>query len=217
MTIDEMKNKISMELRSKDTQLGFEVICKKLTELEKENKQLKVPIEKIKCCSTCSYYTYCGIDREITGHKAQIKKLEKENAELKSKLNEYVNIVEDDEVKCDKLQKKIKGLEEQIESLTKENDVLIKGLGCETCSITGEYLKLNNTIRELEEENAELKKEIEKRSMYEKHIEYENEQLKEQIEKMKNCMNCDNGIVDDEDICDDCNSENCWKNWELAE
>lgn len=62
MTIDEMKNKISMELRSTDTQLGFEVICKNLMEHEKVN------------------------------------------AELKEKLDEYVNIVEDDEVKCVKLQ-----------------------------------------------------------------------------------------------------------------
>lgn len=41
MTIDEMKNKISMELKSPVTQQGFEIICKHLVELEKENADLK--------------------------------------------------------------------------------------------------------------------------------------------------------------------------------
>ena len=41
MTIDDMKNKISMELKSPVTQQGFEVICKHLVELERENADLK--------------------------------------------------------------------------------------------------------------------------------------------------------------------------------
>ena len=42
--------------------------------------------------------------------------------------------------------------------LEKENAELIKGLGCETCQIHLEYMRLNNKIAELEKENAELKK-----------------------------------------------------------
>lgn len=39
--IDNLKNKISMALKDPILQLGFEIICKKLSELEKENAELK--------------------------------------------------------------------------------------------------------------------------------------------------------------------------------
>ena len=38
---DEMKNKISMALKDAVLQQGFEIICKNLAELEKENAELK--------------------------------------------------------------------------------------------------------------------------------------------------------------------------------
>ena len=41
MTKDEMKNKISMALKDPTLQQGFEIICKNLAELEKENQLLK--------------------------------------------------------------------------------------------------------------------------------------------------------------------------------
>ena len=41
MTKDEMKDKISMALKEPVLQQGFEIICKNLTELEKENAELK--------------------------------------------------------------------------------------------------------------------------------------------------------------------------------
>ena len=41
MTKDEMKDKISMALKDPVLQQGFEVICKNLAELEKENAELK--------------------------------------------------------------------------------------------------------------------------------------------------------------------------------
>lgn len=41
MTKDEMKDKISFALRDPILQQGFEVICKNLAELEKENAELK--------------------------------------------------------------------------------------------------------------------------------------------------------------------------------
>ena len=37
MTKDEMKDKISMALKDSVLQQGFEIICKNLAELEKEN------------------------------------------------------------------------------------------------------------------------------------------------------------------------------------
>ena len=41
MTKDEMKDKISMALKDLVLQQGFEIICKKNAELEKENAELK--------------------------------------------------------------------------------------------------------------------------------------------------------------------------------
>lgn len=41
MTKDEMKNRISMALKDPILQQGFEIICKNLDELEKENAELK--------------------------------------------------------------------------------------------------------------------------------------------------------------------------------
>ena len=41
MTKDEMKDKISMALKDPVLQQGFEIIYKNLTELEKENAELK--------------------------------------------------------------------------------------------------------------------------------------------------------------------------------
>ena len=39
---DEMKDKISMALKSPILQMGFELICSKLARLEKENTELKL-------------------------------------------------------------------------------------------------------------------------------------------------------------------------------
>ena len=40
MNIDEMKNKISMELKDPITQQGFEIICKELTDLKRDKEDL---------------------------------------------------------------------------------------------------------------------------------------------------------------------------------
>ena len=41
MTKDEMKNRISLALKDPILQQGFEIICKNLAELKKENTELK--------------------------------------------------------------------------------------------------------------------------------------------------------------------------------
>ena len=58
MTKDEMKDKISMALKDSILQMGFEVICIKLSRLEKENAELKEQIEKMKCCENCRHYSH---------------------------------------------------------------------------------------------------------------------------------------------------------------
>lgn len=57
MTKDEMKDKISMALKDPILQISFEVICSKLSRLEKENAELKEQIEKMKCCENCRHYS----------------------------------------------------------------------------------------------------------------------------------------------------------------
>ncbi len=44
--IDNLKNKISMALKDPILQLGFEIICKKLAKLEKENAELKEQVNE---------------------------------------------------------------------------------------------------------------------------------------------------------------------------
>ena len=63
--IDEIKNKISMELQNPITQQGFEIICKHILELQKDKgvltdkvADLEKQIEKMKCCGNCKYLAY---------------------------------------------------------------------------------------------------------------------------------------------------------------
>ena len=52
MIKDEMKDKISMALKDPILQQGFEIICRNLAELEKENAELKEQVEN-RNCSNC--------------------------------------------------------------------------------------------------------------------------------------------------------------------
>ncbi len=71
---DEIKNKISMALKNPALQLGFEIICKNLSELEAENAELQ---DKLKNLSSVA---------EV--RLANWRKYEKENAELKDLVRE---------------------------------------------------------------------------------------------------------------------------------
>ena len=80
MNIDEMKNKISMELKNSITQQGFEIICKQLTEKDRQIEELEGQVtrafevlegkrkrieeleaqtEKMKSCRSCRYDNNC--------------------------------------------------------------------------------------------------------------------------------------------------------------
>ena len=48
ITREEMKNKISMALKDPILQQGFEIICKNLADLEKENAELIDEVKKLK-------------------------------------------------------------------------------------------------------------------------------------------------------------------------
>ena len=53
MTKDEVKNRISMALKDPVLQQGFEIICKNLAELEKENAELQEKISILLSCQNC--------------------------------------------------------------------------------------------------------------------------------------------------------------------
>ena len=78
MTKDEMKDKISMALKDPVLQQGFEIICKNLAELEKENAELKEQCLILADCNTC--HSTCKKDnveikKQLTKAKEIIKKL----------------------------------------------------------------------------------------------------------------------------------------------
>ena len=76
---------ISMALKSPKLQQGFEIICKNLSELEKENAELKkesnqlflegakrveeleAQIEKMKCCGNCAKNGHICVAEEMQG------------------------------------------------------------------------------------------------------------------------------------------------------
>ena len=88
MAKDGMKDKISMALKDPILQMGFEVICSKLSRLEKENAELKEQCLILADCNTC--YSPCKnenveMKKQLTKAKELIKEmlsiLPKENIE----------------------------------------------------------------------------------------------------------------------------------------
>ena len=53
MSKEDMMNKISFALKDPILQMGFEVICSKLSRLEKENAELKEQCSILADCNTC--------------------------------------------------------------------------------------------------------------------------------------------------------------------
>ena len=74
MTKDEARasvmGAISMTLKDSTLQQGFEIICKNLSELEKENAELKAQIEKLKCCENCRFSIFDTDDLCVVGCNA---------------------------------------------------------------------------------------------------------------------------------------------------
>ena len=93
MTKDEMKDKISMALKDPILQQGFEIICKNLAKLEKENARLQEKISILLSCRDCSENKGGWIcekeyeDKCLAQKIEFIKELKKENAKLKENRN----------------------------------------------------------------------------------------------------------------------------------
>ena len=78
MTKEEMKNRISIALKDPVLQQGFEIVCKNLAELEKENAELKEQCLILADCNTCN--SICKTEniemkKQLTKAKEIIEKL----------------------------------------------------------------------------------------------------------------------------------------------
>ena len=80
MTKDEMKDKISMALKDPILRQGFEIICKNLAKLEKENAELKEQAKEIikdyLTIAKGDHTTLCGVPEE--NRTINVLKLNKE-------------------------------------------------------------------------------------------------------------------------------------------
>jgi FtsZ-binding cell division protein ZapB len=109
MTKDEMKSRISMALKDPILQQGFEIICKNLSELEKENAELKETCNKwfehLKLFNLFSNRREEELLNELNNQNAKYEsqieelkeentELEKENAELREKVERYYCLLE---------------------------------------------------------------------------------------------------------------------------
>ena len=86
MTKDEMKDKISMALKDPILQMGFEVICSKLSRLEKENAELDCQMNRNKYCYSCANVTDRCFRNEIGCPCEKYKSYKDENAALNERL-----------------------------------------------------------------------------------------------------------------------------------
>ncbi|MEE0886282.1 MAG: hypothetical protein UIB61_05190 [Treponema sp.] len=88
MTKDEMKDKISMALKDPVLQQGFEIICKNLAELEKENAELKSK----NCWKTCEYAE--PKSQWISQHIQDVAQLSKAKELIKKLVHEFYYLCE---------------------------------------------------------------------------------------------------------------------------
>ena len=75
--LNDLKNRISFALKDATLQQGFEIICKRIAELEKENADLKKSIEEL-------------VEKK-TALEKRIFELEKENEDLKNQIKGFEN------------------------------------------------------------------------------------------------------------------------------
>ena len=105
MSKEDMMNKISFALKDPILQMGFEVICSKLSRLEKENAELKEQCSILTDCNTC--HSSCKnenaeMKEQLTKAKELIKEmlsiLPKENIEgvyeITEKAEEFIREAE---------------------------------------------------------------------------------------------------------------------------
>ena len=95
MTKDEMKDKISMALKDPILQMGFEVICSKLSRLEKENAELDCQMNRNKYCYSCANVTDRCFRNEIGCPCEKYKSYKDENVALNERLTKVKELIEE--------------------------------------------------------------------------------------------------------------------------
>ena len=83
---EDIMNRISFALKDPVLQMGFEVICSKLAELEKENSELDCQMNRNKSCYSCANATDRCFRNEIGCPCEKYKSYKDENAEMKAQI-----------------------------------------------------------------------------------------------------------------------------------
>ena len=108
--LNDLKNRISFALKDATLQQGFEIICKRIAELEKENADLKKSIEELVEKKT-------SLEKRIFELENEIAELEKENADLKAEIGLNEVTIQDQLEDRVKVIKENEELKEQIEQM----------------------------------------------------------------------------------------------------
>ena len=129
--------------------------------LEKENAKLEAKLSDLQSeyCELENFhnseikemeaYNEKLLNSDIEKHN-QIVLLKEENAKLKDIISNQSESLRITLLEEDNKAKRIKELEKENAELIQENEEMKKGLGCETCQLHLEYVKLNQKITELE-------------------------------------------------------------------
>jgi len=110
MNKDEMKNRISMALKDPILQQGFEIICKNLAELEKENAELRKVAEFQQSSNMDTHLENKKLKETLTVGTTWNKHLNSRNKALEEETNKYRNMVFDKMERLDKAKEIIKKL-----------------------------------------------------------------------------------------------------------
>ena len=95
MSKEDMMNKISFALKDPILQMGFEVICSKLSRLEKENAELDCQMNRNKYCYSCANVTDRCFRNEIGCPCEKYKSYKDENAALNKQLTKAKELIKE--------------------------------------------------------------------------------------------------------------------------
>ena len=95
MSKEDMMNKISFALKDPILQMGFEVICSKLSRLEKENTELDCQMNRNKYCYSCVNATDRCFRNEIGCPCEKYKSYKDENAALNKQLTKAKELIKE--------------------------------------------------------------------------------------------------------------------------
>ena len=185
MSKEDIMNKISFALKDPILQMGFEVICSKLSRLEKENAELDCQMNRNKSCYSCANATDRCFRNEIGCPCEKYKSYKDENAEMKAQIKlltekvgfweeqtklkeaqieEYDRLNMFDIARTDELREKAQKQLNKAKEIIKDYMTIAKGSHTTVCGVPEENrtiyaLKLNEEAEQFL--NDEMEKSIE--------------------------------------------------------